>query len=139
MGRRWKLLAIIIGSLSLIGLGVFFVVLGLDQADKLASVLGFFVGLVGLGLSIAGLRRAQPVESQAPATPTSDTTSPTDDVRPAPPPRPSRFRRRFGDDSSHPTGLYYPADVDPRVPGGPTTSNSLAVTRHPPNQLERGA
>ncbi|QIQ06881.1 hypothetical protein HA039_13455 [Streptomyces liangshanensis] len=33
------------------------VVVGLDQADKWASVLGLFVALAGLGISVAGIRR----------------------------------------------------------------------------------
>lgn len=37
-------------------LGAVFIVIGLEQADRLASVLGVFVGLAGLGVSVYGLR-----------------------------------------------------------------------------------
>jgi hypothetical protein len=42
---------VIVGGLALVGLGAYFVVVGLDRADKLASVIGVFVGLVGSGFS----------------------------------------------------------------------------------------
>ncbi len=35
-------------------LGWYFIAVGLDRADKLASVLGAFVGLLGLGLAVYG-------------------------------------------------------------------------------------
>ncbi|GAA0821554.1 hypothetical protein GCM10009525_08560 [Streptosporangium amethystogenes subsp. fukuiense] len=37
-------------------LGAVFTVIGLEQADRLASVLGVFIGLAGLGVSVYGLR-----------------------------------------------------------------------------------
>ncbi|MFI7134311.1 hypothetical protein ACIBQ1_52195 [Nonomuraea sp. NPDC050153] len=36
-------------------LGLYFVRVGLDEADKLASVIGAFVGLAGLGVAVYGL------------------------------------------------------------------------------------
>lgn len=51
-----------------IGLGVLMVGVGLDKADKLASVLGLFVGLVGLALSVFGTllaRRAPAARRQS--------------------------------------------------------------------------
>jgi len=42
---------VIVGGLILLGLGAYFVVVGLDRADKIASVIGAFVGLLGLCLS----------------------------------------------------------------------------------------
>lgn len=62
-GRNWKrVLAWGVGGVTLLGLGVFLVVVGLDNADKWASVIGLFVGLAGLGMSVYGMassRRAQ--------------------------------------------------------------------------------
>ncbi|MER5326642.1 hypothetical protein [Streptosporangium roseum] len=46
----------LIGTGLVIGaLGVIFVIMGLDRADQLASVLGAFIGLAGLGTSVYGL------------------------------------------------------------------------------------
>jgi hypothetical protein len=45
----------ITGGLALIGLGVYFVVIGLDRANKLAGVTGVFAALIGLGLSVYGV------------------------------------------------------------------------------------
>ena len=45
----------IVGGAALIFLGVFFVATGLDTADKLASVIGAFAGLMGLGLAAYGV------------------------------------------------------------------------------------
>ncbi|MEU7134759.1 hypothetical protein [Streptomyces sp. NPDC046261] len=50
---KWWLGGLLSG-LALIGLGVFLVVQGLDRADQIASVLGLFVGLAGLGLAAYG-------------------------------------------------------------------------------------
>jgi hypothetical protein len=44
-------MAAVVGGLALLGLGAWFVAAGLDRADKLASVIGAFVGLLGLGIS----------------------------------------------------------------------------------------
>jgi hypothetical protein len=40
---------------ALAGLGVYFNRVGLDEADKLSSVIGAFVGLLGLGLAAYGI------------------------------------------------------------------------------------
>ncbi|MYV53170.1 hypothetical protein [Streptomyces sp. SID3212] len=64
------------GSVAVVAVGALVVhlaVVGLDQADKWASVLGLFVALAGLGVSVAGIRRgagggtgpSQTVESSA--------------------------------------------------------------------------
>ncbi|MFG1874237.1 hypothetical protein ACGFIV_05305 [Sphaerisporangium sp. NPDC049003] len=42
-------------AVAVIGLGVYFTTVGLDKADKLASVIGVFIGLAGLALAIYGL------------------------------------------------------------------------------------
>jgi Co/Zn/Cd efflux system component len=59
----WQRVAVwaasIIGGLALIGLRVFFVVNGLDRASKLASVIGVFVGLLGLVVSVYGVALAR--------------------------------------------------------------------------------
>lgn len=41
-----------VGGAALLALGVYFVVLGLDRADKLASVVGAFAALIGLVVSV---------------------------------------------------------------------------------------
>jgi hypothetical protein len=49
--------------LAMVGLGAYFWAVGLDEADKVASVIGAFVGLVGLALAGYGTvlaRRATP-------------------------------------------------------------------------------
>jgi hypothetical protein len=51
-----------IGGLALVGLGTYFVATGLDRADKLASVIGAFVGMIGLAVAMYGVvlaRRGQ--------------------------------------------------------------------------------
>lgn len=40
---------------ALVGLGGYFVVVGLEKADKLASVIAAFVAVVGLGVTVLGL------------------------------------------------------------------------------------
>ncbi|MFE2867855.1 hypothetical protein [Embleya sp. NPDC059259] len=62
-GRDVGVAALVVAGLGAVGLGVFFAVAGLEDADKLASVIGVFVGLVGLGLSVYGIvlaRRSPP-------------------------------------------------------------------------------
>ncbi len=54
-GRDAGVTALVIAGLAVVGLGTFFAVTGLDNADKLASVIGVFVGLAGLGLSVYGI------------------------------------------------------------------------------------
>jgi hypothetical protein len=48
-GRRALL---IVAGLLIVGVGAVFLVIGLDKADKVASVIGALVGLAGLGLSV---------------------------------------------------------------------------------------
>ncbi|MGW7468046.1 hypothetical protein ACWGJT_26110 [Streptomyces xantholiticus] len=50
--RRWILWGGATFGLALVGLGSYFAYIGLEQADKLASVLGFFMGSLGLAISI---------------------------------------------------------------------------------------
>ncbi len=50
--RKWMMA--IAGGVLVAGLGAFLAIQGLDKADKWASVLGLFVGLAGLGLTVAG-------------------------------------------------------------------------------------
>lgn len=57
MGRRglgWG--GVVVAAAALAGLGVYFAKVGLEEADQLASVLGLFVAVVGLGVAIFGLR-----------------------------------------------------------------------------------
>lgn|GEM_PF-5478085 len=49
---------------ALVALGWYFIAVGLDRADKLASVLGAFVGLLGLGLAIYGTVSSRPEATQ---------------------------------------------------------------------------
>jgi drug/metabolite transporter (DMT)-like permease len=67
--RRVVRVGVVVGGVTLIGLGVLFVVAGLDKADKIASILGAFIGLVGLVLAGYGVvlaRRALPERSSQP-------------------------------------------------------------------------
>ncbi|MBM0203731.1 hypothetical protein JNW90_11875 [Micromonospora sp. STR1s_5] len=59
--------AAVIGGLALLGLGVLFVTLGLDQSDKVASVTGAFSALLGLPLSVYGIVLARRNVSGQPA------------------------------------------------------------------------
>lgn len=60
----------LVGSgLALGGLGAFFTTTGLDRADKVASVIGTFATLIGLGLSVYGVVLAR--RSSMPKTPGS--------------------------------------------------------------------
>jgi hypothetical protein len=68
MRRRLVVVACIAGGLVLVGLGVWGAVANLDAADKIASVVGAVVGVVGLALSGYGLvlaRRDSPAGGQA--------------------------------------------------------------------------
>ncbi|MEW1839212.1 hypothetical protein AB0392_14760 [Nonomuraea angiospora] len=57
-----------VAVVALAGLGTYFALVGLDKADKLASVIGVFVAVAGLGVAVYGLiagrrgngRRARP-------------------------------------------------------------------------------
>lgn len=56
MARRvlvWVGAGLVMAALA--GLGVYFAVVGLDKADKWASVIGVFVAISGLVVAIAGL------------------------------------------------------------------------------------
>ncbi|WP_369386219.1 hypothetical protein AB5J72_00195 [Streptomyces sp. CG1] len=54
--------AIVVG-LTLAALGIYFLTVGLDKADKTASVAGSLIGLAGLGVSIFGLVLARSTTS----------------------------------------------------------------------------
>ncbi|MDX6233538.1 MAG: hypothetical protein QOH68_2562 [Nocardioidaceae bacterium] len=69
--RWWAYLIGIIVGAALLGLAVFAVLVGLDVADQLSSVLSLAVALVTAGLTIVAWRR--PPE-QAPAPASSTTT-----------------------------------------------------------------
>ncbi|MFE2912690.1 hypothetical protein ACFRKE_26350 [Kitasatospora indigofera] len=49
----------VVGGAAVVGLVVHLGAVGLDRADKWASVLGLFVAIAGLGLTLAGLRRGR--------------------------------------------------------------------------------
>ncbi len=52
-----------LAAVAVIGLGVYLTAAGLDKADKLASVIGVFIGLAGLATAVYGTvrdRRADP-------------------------------------------------------------------------------
>jgi hypothetical protein len=52
-------------GLALLALGVFFVVGGLDRADKTASVVGAFVGVGGLAVSVYGVVQTRRAPTQS--------------------------------------------------------------------------
>ncbi|WP_153534465.1 hypothetical protein [Actinomadura macrotermitis] len=54
------------GGVLLVGLGVVFVLVGLDKADKISSTLGVFIGLIGLALSVYGVVLARRALAQQP-------------------------------------------------------------------------
>lgn len=65
MSRRtlaWSGIAVALVVLA--ALGWYFIAVGLDRADKLASVLGAFVGLLGLGLAVYGVVSSRPEEAE---------------------------------------------------------------------------
>ncbi|MFI6604043.1 hypothetical protein ACIBHX_48100 [Nonomuraea sp. NPDC050536] len=70
-------IALVISGLMAGALGVVFIVLDLAQADQLASVIGVFVGLAGLGVSVYGLvlarRGAAPDSASSPVSATPQT------------------------------------------------------------------
>ncbi|MDE1675428.1 hypothetical protein ACW9HR_38125 [Nocardia gipuzkoensis] len=75
-GKAWGWVLFALGVVG-VGSGIgLFVWLGLSQGDQLASVLSLFVGVAGLGVSIAGLvvslraQSVQPAQSEPPAQPT---------------------------------------------------------------------
>ncbi|GAA1635505.1 hypothetical protein GCM10009733_035780 [Nonomuraea maheshkhaliensis] len=62
-------------------LAVYLARVGLDEADKLASVIGLFVALAGLGISIRGLTGGRPGDDPtSPPPPVSDGAAPGQDV-----------------------------------------------------------
>ncbi|MFD0126107.1 hypothetical protein [Streptomyces virginiae] len=63
--RTWMWVGFAVAVLSAAGLGIHFAVVGLDKADKLASVIGAFLALAGLGLAAWGIVR--PGAGQAPS------------------------------------------------------------------------
>ncbi|MER5644351.1 hypothetical protein [Streptosporangium sp. NPDC002524] len=52
-----------VALMALVALGWYFIAVGLDRADKLASVLGAFVGLLGLGLAVYGAVSSRPEDT----------------------------------------------------------------------------
>jgi hypothetical protein len=59
----------LVGGLLLAGLSIYFVKIGLDRADKVASAISALVGLVGLGLAAYGVVLARAVPTHSPPTP----------------------------------------------------------------------
>ncbi|MFE5325445.1 hypothetical protein ACFRCG_03350 [Embleya sp. NPDC056575] len=55
--KTWAWVGGVVAGAALVGLAVYLVVVGLDEADKWASVLGLFVALVGLVVSVVGVWR----------------------------------------------------------------------------------
>ncbi|MDH2424909.1 hypothetical protein [Sphaerisporangium sp. TRM90804] len=53
--RVLRRVALPLAGLALVGAGTYFAIIGLDRADKLASVLSAFAGVAGLALSAYGL------------------------------------------------------------------------------------
>lgn len=64
--KRWVWISLMAAGGLVGALGVVFVVLGLDRADQLASVVGVFVGLAGLGVSVYGVVLARRTGSPDP-------------------------------------------------------------------------
>ena len=58
------MLSLVFGGLTLLALGVVFVLVVLDAADTVATVLGLFFALVGLGLCAAGARQTERAEKR---------------------------------------------------------------------------
>ncbi|MCF3100390.1 hypothetical protein IPZ58_02180 [Streptomyces roseoverticillatus] len=56
MQARWGGAA---AAVAVVGLAVYFALVGWDAAQRWATVLGLFVGLAGLGIAVAGLRRGR--------------------------------------------------------------------------------
>ncbi|WP_214103911.1 hypothetical protein [Acrocarpospora catenulata] len=81
----WAIVGLLTG-LALAGLAAYFVKVGLDDADKTASVIGAFIGLIGLGLAGYGivLSRQALLLSKAEPERTQDSGSATPEAKPAP-------------------------------------------------------
>jgi drug/metabolite transporter (DMT)-like permease len=81
--KRWRqvigwLVVLLVGA-GLIGLGVYFSRIGLDRADKTASVIGALSGLAGLALAAYGIvlaRREHRASSAAAAGSSSRSRTP---------------------------------------------------------------
>ncbi|GGN63666.1 hypothetical protein GCM10010112_23120 [Actinoplanes lobatus] len=58
--RRVVIITMMVFGLILMGVGLFFLDLGLEDADKAASVVGAITGIAGLGLSTASFLLARP-------------------------------------------------------------------------------
>ncbi|MEU4832243.1 hypothetical protein [Streptosporangium sp. NPDC023615] len=68
MSRRtltWSGVAVALVALA--ALGWYFIAVGLDRADKLASVIGALVGLLGLGLAVYGAVSSPPEAVSSPS------------------------------------------------------------------------
>ncbi|WP_289009976.1 hypothetical protein [uncultured Thermomonospora sp.] len=63
-GLVWAGTALLVAAL--IGLGAYFATVGLDKADKWASVIGVFIAIIGLAVAVAGLFTGQNTTEQAP-------------------------------------------------------------------------
>lgn len=68
-GRDAAVAAMTAGGLAAVGLGVYFAVVGLDEADKLAGVLGLFIAMAGLVLSVYGVVLARRTSGGSPPSP----------------------------------------------------------------------
>jgi hypothetical protein len=66
VSRRVAVLAVVLlAGAALVALGLSFVAVGLYEASEIAGVIGAFVGLIGMGLSVYGIvlaRRPQSAE-----------------------------------------------------------------------------
>ncbi|GGN45422.1 hypothetical protein FHR83_008423 [Actinoplanes campanulatus] len=63
--RRIVIITMMVFGLILMGVGLFFLDLGLEDADKAASVVGAIAGIAGLGLSTVSFLLARPGASSA--------------------------------------------------------------------------
>lgn len=80
-GRVLKWAGAAVATAVFAGLAVYFVVVGLDKANKLASVIGLFVGLAGLGVTVHGLISGRSNDEGRPGSP----PEPGDEDRPVSP------------------------------------------------------
>ncbi|MFF3440322.1 hypothetical protein [Streptosporangium sp. NPDC002721] len=88
MSRRaltWSGVAVALVALA--ALGWYFIAVGLERADKLASVLGAFAGLLGLGLAVYGVV-SSPSESAVSSPSEGAVSSPSEGAGPGPEPGP---------------------------------------------------
>jgi hypothetical protein len=74
-GRVWKWGGAVLFVAVAIALGVYFGRVGLEEADRGASVVGAFVGLAGLALTVYGLMRDRRADAASPDTSASDARS----------------------------------------------------------------